>query len=288
MTALRTWHAAGLAAALLLTLPAHAQQAADNPQPAAAQTNKTLVTVNGTAITQADVEFAKQLVGQSLGQIPANQHMQLLTNLLIEIQLLAEAGEKAGVGNSETFKRQFNWMRLRALRDAFVEAQINSKISDADVKASYDEIAGELDKQLEVRARHILLKTEDEAKAVIAELDGGADFAELAKTKSTGPSASRGGDLGFFGRGRMVPSFDKAAFEMKPGTYSKEPVKSQFGWHVIKIEESRARKMPPFDQVKDRVKTRLQTQKLDALLSDLRGKADIKYEQPQQQQQQQQ
>jgi peptidyl-prolyl cis-trans isomerase C len=113
-------------------------------------------------------------------------------------------------------------------------------VSDADIKARYEQEIAAVPPEEEISARHILLETEEAAKAVIAELDAGKDFAELAKEKSTGPSAAQGGDLGFFTKGRMVPEFEAAAFDaLTPGEYGKEPVKTQFGWHVIKVEERR-------------------------------------------------
>ena len=105
-----------------------------------------------------------------------------------------------------------------------------------------------------MHARHILVKTKEEAEAIIKELDAGADFAKLAKEKSTGPVRPEGGDLGFFSPGQMVPAFEKAAFALKAGKYTKEPVKTQFGWHVIKVEEKRNAPPPEFDQVKDQVR----------------------------------
>jgi peptidyl-prolyl cis-trans isomerase C len=127
-------------------------------------------------------------------------------------------------------------------------------MSASDIKARYDKEVAATPPEEEISARHILVETEEEAKALITELDAGKDFAELAKEKSTGPSAGQGGDLGFFTKGRMVPEFEAAAFEITPGEYGKEPVKTQFGWHVIKVEERRETAPPAFEEVADQVR----------------------------------
>ncbi|MGI9464977.1 MAG: peptidylprolyl isomerase, partial [Aestuariivirgaceae bacterium] len=162
-----------------------------------------------------------------------------------------------------------------ALRDAYVENNVTSKITDEQVRARYDDVIGKQPAETEIRARHILSKTEDEAKAIIAELDKGGDFAELAKAKSTGPSGPRGGDLGFFGKGQMVPQFEKAAFALEPGAHSPAPVQTQFGWHVIKIEESREKPKPAFDTVKDQVRNAIAGERIQAALQELRAKVKI-------------
>src|SRR2546430_8569212 len=116
----------------------------------------------------------------------------------------------------------------------------------------YDDAIGQMKKEPEVRARHILVETEDEAKAVVAELKKGADFAELAKAKSKDPGSADGGDLGYFTKDQMVPEFSEVAFKLEKGQLS-DPVKSQFGWHVIKVEDKRERQPPEYDKVKDQL-----------------------------------
>lgn len=246
--------------------------------PAQADGNKVLATVDGKKITEADVKDAMEAVGAGIAQIPEAQRQEVLTKVLIDTHLLANAARAAGLADTDEFKKRVEWMTMRALREVYINEKINSALTDEAVKAKYDELTKGIKPEKEVRARHILLKTEDEAKAVITELNGGADFVELAKKKSTGPSGPRGGDLGFFGKGRMVPEFDKAVFELKPGEVSKAPVKTQFGWHVIKVEETRDKPLPAFEQVKDQVRTAMQGEQLQKALEDLRSKAKI--EQP--------
>ena len=246
--------------------------------PAHAEGDKVVATVDGKKITESDVKDAIEAVGSGIAQVPEAQRQEVLTKVLIDTHLLANAARAAGLADTAEFKKRVEWMTIRALREVYINEKINATLTDKDIKAKYDELTKGIKPEKEVRARHILLKTEDEAKAVITELGGGADFAELAKKKSTGPSGPRGGDLGFFGQGRMVPAFDKAVFALKPGEVSKTPVKTQFGWHVIKVEETRDKPLPAFDQVKDQVRTAMQGERLQKSLEDLRSKAKI--EQP--------
>ena len=168
---------------------------------ALAQEDKVVATVDGKAITSADMERAAETFSQALQQVPELQRPKILLNALIEAELLSGAAEAEGLDQSTDFKKRMTWMRQQALRDTYVEEKISSGISETDVKERYDQVIGAKPAETEMRARHILVKSEDEAKAVIKELQGGADFAELAKAKSTGPSGPRGGDLGFFRQG---------------------------------------------------------------------------------------
>ena len=243
--------------------------------PATAQDSDVVAVVDGSEITKTQMEWTRELVGPGLDQVPEAQREKVLLSILVEIRLLANAAKAEGMESSDSFKTRLEWLKLQALRDAYVAEKINADITDEKVKAQYDKLVGSAAPQQEVRARHILVKTEDEAKALIKELDGGGDFVELAKAKSTGPSGPNGGDLGYFTRGRMVPSFEKAAFALKPGEHTKEPVKSQFGYHVIKVEDTRTQQPPAFEQVKANVRTSLETEQLRAAMKALREKAKI-------------
>ena len=243
--------------------------------PAMAQDTVVLATVDGTEITNADVNFAKEALGDALQQMPADQQDAFVINMLIESRLLADAGAKEGIEETPEYKRQMEWLKAQALREGYVQKRTAAMVSDAEVQAKYDEAKAQVSSAKEIKASHILLKTKEEAEAVIAELDKGADFAELAKTKSTGPSGPRGGDLGYFGPGRMVPEFETAATALEKGAYTKEPVMTQFGWHVIRKDDEREQAFPPFDQVKDRIKVSLQAEKLQGIIKELREAAKI-------------
>ncbi len=196
-------------------------------------------------------------------------------NVLTETMLLAKEADGAGTVDTDDYKQRLKFTVRRAKRDIYVQHHISEKITDADVQTRYDQLIKQFASGKEVKARHILVKKKEEAEAIIKELDGGADFVELAKTKSTGPSGPRGGDLGYFGKGQMVPAFETAAFALKKGEYSKEPVKSSFGYHVIKVEDEREKSPPPVAEVAPQLKILLAQEKLKALVAELKSKAKI-------------
>jgi peptidyl-prolyl cis-trans isomerase C len=170
------------------------------------------------------------------------------------MKIVAKAAEDKKVQDSEEFKKRLAFARNRLLMDSLLASEGKTASSDDAMKKVYEEASKQIAGEQEVHARHILVETEDEAKAIEEELKKGADFAELAKKKSKDPGSSDGGDLGFFTKDQMVPEFANVAFTLEPGKIS-DPVKSQFGWHVIKVEEKRNRKAPDFEQVKSQVET---------------------------------
>ena len=248
--------------------------------PANAGDADVVATVDGKAIIGADVKMLEALMGDALARVPEGSRHAVLVNVLVETRLLAAAAEAAGKGRTADFARRLDWLKAQALRDDYVREDIDAQVTDAVVKSRYDEMIKQVKPEREIRARHILVASEEEAKAIIAELGRGGDFAALAKAKSSDRGGVGGGDLGFFGRGRMVPEFDKAAFELKVGEHSKTPVKTQYGWHVIKVEEERAAQPPAFEEVRVRLRERLQAQKLRDVLAALRAKARIETKQP--------
>lgn len=241
----------------------------------AAEPGDVILTVDGVKIYQRDYDLAARLLGPELAKMGPAQREQVLINVLSETLLLSKLAEESGTLETDDYKQRLKFMTRRVKRDIYVQQNVTEKVDDAAIKARYDQLIKEFPAGPEVRARHILLKTEDEAKAVIKALDEGGDFATLAKEKSTGPSGPRGGDLGFFGKGQMVPAFDKAVFALEKGKYSKEPVKSNFGWHVIKVEETRQKSPPPLEQIKEQLTALVAQEKLQELVQDLRSKAKI-------------
>jgi peptidyl-prolyl cis-trans isomerase C len=220
----------------------------------AEDTNPVLAKVNGSEIRQSDVALAEEELGPSLAQMdPATKKDNVLA-FLIDMKIVAKAAEDKKVENNEDFKKRLAFTRNRLLMDSLLATEGKAATTEEAMKKVYEEASKQITGELEVHARHILVETEDEAKAIKAELEKGADFAELAKKKSKDPGASDGGDLGFFTKEQMVPEFSTVAFALEPGKIS-DPVKSQFGWHVIKVEEKRARKAPDFEQVKSQIET---------------------------------
>jgi peptidyl-prolyl cis-trans isomerase C len=216
--------------------------------------DKVLAKVNGAEIKQSDVAMAEEELAPSLAQMDPATKGENVLSFLIDMKIVSKAAEDKKIADSEEFKRRLNFTRNRLLMDSLLASEGKAALTDAAMKQVYEDASKQITGEQEVHARHILVETEDEAKAVKAELDKGADFAELAKKKSKDPGASDGGDLGFFTKEQMVPEFSAVAFALEPGKIS-DPVKSQFGWHIIKVEEKRNRKPPEFDQVKAQIET---------------------------------
>lgn len=242
--------------------------------PPAQSADKVIARVNGSDITDAEIKLAENDLGPELANIPAGQRQMVLLEYVIENQILAAAAQVQELHSDENFKNRLKYYTRRALRDAFYEKNIRSTVTEADAKKLYDSQVKSIKPETELRARHILLKTEKEAKDVVKSLAGGAKFADLAKKKSTGPSGPRGGDLGYFTRGRMVKEFETVAFSLKKGEVS-QPVKTQFGWHVIKIEDIRKRQAPKFEVLKDRIMASLVQRKTQQVVGSLRSKAKV-------------
>ncbi|HCL64180.1 MAG TPA: peptidylprolyl isomerase [Rhizobium sp.] len=210
--------------------------------------------VGNLEIRQSDLDLAIANLDPQLSQLPDEQKRIAALSGAIDVKLLAANATGEGMKDDPAYLARMQFIADRELHNLYFKKHVVDAVSDADVKARYDKEIAALPKQEEVSARHILVKTEEEAKAIIAELDAGKDFAELAKEKSTDPNKSEGGDLGYFTKGRMVPEFEEAAFAMEKGTYSKTPVKTQFGFHVIKVEDKRDAPPPPFDQVAQQIR----------------------------------
>jgi len=243
--------------------------------PAAAQDDKVLATIEGQPITEADLQLAIGELDQQFAQLPDDQKRVAALTALIEIRLLAAESEKAGVADREDFKKRMEFLRLRALHIAFVEDRVAAAITDEAVRARYDQEIAAQPPVNEVRASHILVDTEEKAKEIIKQLDDGADFAELARANSSDGSAQGGGDLGFFGPGRMVPEFEQAAFALEVGQYTKEPVRSQFGWHVILVTDKRPQTPPAFEQVEGQIRSIMLREKYLAEVEAIRGAANV-------------
>jgi peptidyl-prolyl cis-trans isomerase C len=250
--------------------------------PAAAQDDGTKVvgTMNGQPITERDLDMTFTDLQDQLGQVPAADRQAAALSALIDIRALAAKAEAGKLDETREFKDRLAFLRQRALHNAYFRAEVVEKVTDEDVRARYDKEVAATAPENEVRARHILLETEEEAKAVIAELDGGADFEALAKEKSTGPTGPNGGDLGYFTRGRMVPEFEEAAYALDIGGYTKQPVQTQFGWHVIKLEDKRQVQPPSFAEVEGQIRAVLMRERYFELLSELREEADLEITDP--------
>jgi peptidyl-prolyl cis-trans isomerase C len=202
----------------------------------------------------------------------------VLLQYVIENELMAGAGQKDNLDKDASFPGRVAYHQRRALRDAFFDAKIHDAVTEAEAKKVFDEKIAGLKPEQEVHARHILVATEAEAKDVAERLKQGEDFAALAKEKSKDAGAE-GGDLGFFTRGQMLKPFEDAAFALDVGEIS-EPVQTQFGWHIIKVEEKRDQQLPSFDQVKEAIISQLVQAKAQEVVTGLRDAAKIEVVDP--------
>ncbi|QMU61490.1 MAG: peptidylprolyl isomerase [Gammaproteobacteria bacterium] len=229
--------------------------------------------VNDVVISNND--FASFAKGKRESQPEANLSDKAIADELIATEILRQEAINAGISKRPEIVEQIKLQESNILINTLMtEKFADLKFTDDELKAEYDRLIG-LNDASEFKARHILLQTEDEAKVVIEELNGGANFEELAKAKSQGPSAPNGGDLGWFKAETMVPAFAEAVGKMEKGAYSTEGVNTRFGWHVILLEDKRTTEQPAFDDVKQNVQQSLTRQTIESYVDELEGKATI-------------
>jgi peptidyl-prolyl cis-trans isomerase C len=267
------WRCALLAGALILSMPLAVSAQAPAADPVVAK-------VDGVDIHESDVALAEEELGASLPQdaTPEARRNYLVTHL-VDMILLSRAAEEQGLSGSDDFKRRFAAMRTKLLAGLMLRQVAQKSVNEEAMHKVYDDAIKQMGDEQEVRARHILVETEDQAKAIQADLKKGADFAELAKQKSKDPAAADGGDLGYFTKDQMVPEFADVAFKLDKGQVS-DPVKTAFGWHIIKVEDKRKKPVPTFDQVKDQLATVVVQQSQADLVNKLRTQAKIERTNP--------
>lgn len=230
--------------------------------------------VNGQTLHRSDVvASAQSLPPQYRNKV--DEYFPALVDRLIDITLMVDEGRKQKLQDDPEVKALVTAYEDQAIREVLLRRQLKDKLSDAALKQKYDEMTKAMKPQEELRASHILVASEAEAKDIIAQLEKGADFAKLAKEKSKDPGATNGGDLGYFSDGDMVPEFWAAADKLNKGEYTKTPVKSQFGWHVILLTDKRTKPTPTFDQVKDQLKDQITQEIIAAYLGGLHKAAKI-------------
>jgi peptidyl-prolyl cis-trans isomerase C len=265
---------AALVAAMGLLAACHKTQ---TPVAATPTAGAAVATVNGTPISRTEYDiYVKNLLRNSKQQtLTPDQQNQVLDDL-ISIDLLAAQGDKDGLQNDADIQAQLQLLHMRVLADAESQKYIKSQTpSDADLHAEYDSQVAAMDKT-EYHARHILVPTKEQGEAIIKKLKGGAKFEDLAKAQSTDTgSKNNGGDLGWFTTARMVPPFAEAVKGLKKGEVTPEPVQTQYGWHVIELEDVRDAAPPPFDKVKNNLADIVVRKKLQAYVADLRKQAKV-------------
>ena len=240
----------------------------------AADEDPVVARVNGVDIRQSDLAFAEEEIGANMPTIPPEQKRDYLVNYLVDVIVLSQAAEKQKLGDRPDVKRRLAFDHNRLLMELLLQDSGKSALSDEAERKVYDEAVKQVKNEEEVHARHILVPTEDEAKAILAQLKGGADFAALAKEKSKDPGAAEGGDLGYFTKEQMVPEFAEVAFKLGKGQLS-DPVKTQFGWHIIKVEDKRTRPTPTFEQVKPQIENYVAHRAQAEMVENLRKSATV-------------
>jgi peptidyl-prolyl cis-trans isomerase C len=213
--------------------------------------------VNGAPIYLSDLQAAAQGLPDNLRGLPPQMLFPMILDQLIDGRALVIEARKDGLDKDPLVARQMTMAEDRALQSAMLSKVVGPTVTDEALKARFDKDNAGKPGEEEVRASHILVANEADAKKIIAELDGGADFATLAKQNSTDPGGKTGGDLGFFKKDDMVPEFAAAAFALKPGEITQTPVHTQFGWHVIKLEERRTAPPPTFEQSRDELRQKM-------------------------------
>ena len=251
LRALNTSIAIALFGTLLFVLPA---------APAFAQAADPVVAkVDGVEVRESDLALAEEDLGNNIPQqLTGDARRDFILSYLTDIMLVAKAAEAKKVTDAPDFKTKLAFIRNKLLMETILQTEGKAAVSEEAMKKVYEDAVKQMGGDEEVRARHILVPTEDEAKKILADLKKGANFETVAKEKSKDPgAAAQGGDLGYFTKDQMVPEFADVAFKLQKGQLS-DPVKSQFGWHIIKVEDKRSKAPPPFEQVKDQVETYVQ------------------------------
>jgi len=232
--------------------------------------------VGDATITEQDLVFASEAFANELANVPAAQKRSVTIDAFVNMELLAKAARDADLDETEEFRARVEFLTLQALRNAYVQREVMEGLSDEDMQAGYQElVVDQHTPEEQVHARHILVDEKEAAEQIIADLQGGASFEELAKEHSKDPSGQNGGDLGFFGKGQMVPPFEAAAFALEAGEITEEPIESQFGWHVIKVEEKRMSEAPGLSEVEPQLRNYLMRQRFEEVIAELRDRYDV-------------
>ncbi len=280
LSAPRRWALVAVAAAAMLAAPGLTATAQTPPDPLIAK-------VNGIEIYQSDLAMAEEEVGQQLPQGGEDAKRDYLVGIVTNMILLAQAAEEKHVQDDPDFKRRLTFTRNKVLMETLLQDEVKKAMTDQALHAVYDDAIKQMPSEEEVHARHILFRVadwkdakqaqaaEDKAKAVVARLRKGEDFVKLANELTEDPAGHKdGGDLGYFTKEEMVPEFATVAFTLDKGKFS-DPVKTQFGWHIILVEDKRKRPAPPFDQVKGQLERIVARKAQVDLVTKLRAAAKI-------------
>ena len=261
-------------AAIAFILAAPVAVSAQSPAPKS-DTDPVVAKVNGETIRRSEVLETQKLLPPQYRNLPLEQIYPLLLDEMIDSRLATSEARRMKLQNDPQVKRRIANAEDQILREAYFDREVSKTLTDQELRKRYDEIVAAMPKQDEIRARHIVVKTKEEAEAIIKQLQAGGDFATIAKEKSGDGSKDEGGDLGYFTQDAVVPAFWAAARGLKPGEITKAPVETEFGWHVIQVEDIRPVQPPPFDSVREQLYTQLSRQIIAEQLEKLRNKAKV-------------
>jgi peptidyl-prolyl cis-trans isomerase C len=268
------------AVAAALAAPASAQQGtapAQTAAPAATPDPATVVvaTVDGDKITLAELMAVKSQLPQQYRDMPLEMLYAQLLDQVVERRIIAQAADKAGLEQESEVQAKLHNAREGVLLEAYITREVGPHLTREKLQERYEQQYVAQGGEEEIHARHILVAEQSEAEDIRKQIADGADFAEMAKKHSTGPSGPKGGDLGFFRRKDMVPEFSEAAFKLADGEVS-APVKTQFGWHLIMVVERRKSEPPKLEEVAEELQRQMAREIVTKIVADLRGQADVK------------
>ncbi len=265
-----------LAAACLMAAPVFADEhGADEHGGDGGEKNPVLATVNGEEIHRSDVDLARSMLPERYQGVPLEIIYSSLVDQVIDSKLVEEMGRKEGLESDPVVVERIKEAAARIIQQAFLTRYVSERLTEEALRAYYDELVGDEKARKQVRARHILVETEGEALELIDELESGADFEELAREKSIAPEGAKGGDLGYFSLDQMVPEFAVAAFTTPPGEMTPMPVQTSYGWHVIKVEDSRLLDPPEYEDILSDLESGLSKKIMGDLVAAQRRQAEI-------------
>jgi peptidyl-prolyl cis-trans isomerase C len=244
------------------------------PKPATAPADPVVARVNGVELHRSDVEAAQRSLPEQVQQMPLEKIYPQLLDQMVTQQLIIQFGRKEKLQDDPEVKQRMAQLEDRVISDVWLKHEVDKAATDQRLHTEYDKYVKEHASE-QIKASHILVSTEAEAKAVIADLNKGGDFAAIAKKRSTDPGKDNGGDLGWFSREDMLPAFSDAAFALKKGEYTKTPVQTQFGWHVIKLEDRRTPAPPSFEDAKPELENGIMREVVGAKVKEMKAAANV-------------
>ena len=241
-----------------------------------AQQEEIVARVDGQDITASELAVAEEMYAQQLGSMPDDARRSVLVDALIDLRIVANEARERGIAGEESFKRKMAFLEEQTLRSAFISEQISASVTEEAVRTAYEAQIARMPRVEETRIRHILLDSKEAAAAVIEALNTGEDFAVLARERSGDTvSKPKGGDLGFVAAGQSLPEIDAAAAKLQVDEYTAEPVRSSFGYHVLKVEERRQQPAPEFETVARQIRQSLQAAEQQRIIGELRAEAEV-------------